>query len=254
MNFRTLIAAAAIAALSGCSEKAADPAADSAPAATPEGFTTDYDGALERAASRGVHTLVLFTGSDWCCWCQKLEEEVLSKPEFVAKAKELYELVYCDFPSEKKLPEEIAARNKKLEEKYKVEGFPTVVVLDKTGQKVATLGYREGGPEKWLEYAEKEIAISGVVEKHFKPFDEEFGRLDDESFAAFEKAREAIKNEGDKIKRIETAKKLMAGPLAKMKDFRKRLAEAEMPQELAEKKSDLLDAVDHVIHALENEP
>lgn len=247
-------AAVALCAAVGCSRQE-PPEADAkdVAAAAIAGFTTDYDGALKRAAERGVGTLVLFTGSDWCVWCQRLEKEVLSKPEFLAKAKERYELVYCDFPAEKELPKKLADRNKKLAEKYHVSGYPTVIALDKDGRVAATLGYKDGGPEKWLEYAEKESALAGAVAKHLKAFDEEFNKLDNEAFAIFEKARKAVESETDKDKRKQTLNGLFAEPLAKMKDFEKRLSAAEMPEELADKKADLVEAAKHVIFALENE-
>lgn len=257
---KTCISVALCATL-GCSESktetdsvvASEPKGEVAAATALEGFTTDYDGALKRAAERGVLTLVLFTGSDWCAWCQLLEEEVLSKKEFIAKAKDLYELVYCDFPQGKKLPKELAARNKLLSKKYNVESFPTVIVVDKAGNAVTKLGYREGGPEKWLEYATKEISIADVVAKYLKPFDDEYGKIDDEAFAAFEKGREAMKDETDMKKRAAIFDPIVAAPLAKAKDFASRLRAAEMPEELSERKADLIEAVDHVIFALENE-
>ncbi|MBQ9430515.1 MAG: thioredoxin family protein [Kiritimatiellae bacterium] len=229
-------------------------AAATAAAAAQTGFTTDYDVALKRAAEQGKRTLVLFTGSDWCVWCKKLESEVFSKPEFLAAAKEKYELVCCDFPSKKKLPPELKKRNEELQKKYSVNGFPTVVALDKNGKLLATLGYKQGGAEKWLEYAEKEIAAGGDVAKFLKPFDDEFQKLDDETFAIFQKAQKAIRGVQGEDERAKICKPMFEAPLAKLKDFVARLRAAEMPESVAEKKADLIAAADHVIFALQHEP
>ena len=220
----------------------------------PEGFTTDFEAAISRAAERGVGTLVFFTGSDWCHWCQKLEREVLSKPEFVAKAKDKWELVYCDFPEETKLPKALSDQNETLKTAFDVKMFPTAVALDRDGHLVATLGYNKGGPKKWLEYAEREIALAGVTAKYIKPFDDEYNRLDDAAFAAFKKAQAAVKGVDDREKRAAVYQELFTPHLQKLRDYVERLSAAEIPEELEAKRADLLEAAKHVIFALENEP
>ena len=47
--------------------------------AMPVGFTDDWDAALKKAAAEKKTVLALFTGSDWCIWCKRLEGEVLSQ-------------------------------------------------------------------------------------------------------------------------------------------------------------------------------
>ena len=42
-----------------------------------------------------------------------------------------------------------------LAEKYKIEGYPTVIVLDGNGQKVGELGYQEGGPQPFIAELQK---------------------------------------------------------------------------------------------------
>ena len=56
-------------------------AAFGAAAATssPKGFTDDLDAAMKRAAGNGRKIVAVFSGSDWCGWCMRLEKEVLSK-------------------------------------------------------------------------------------------------------------------------------------------------------------------------------
>ncbi len=41
-------------------------------------WTEDAQEAMTRAATQKKDLLVLFTGSDWCPYCKKLDEEVLS--------------------------------------------------------------------------------------------------------------------------------------------------------------------------------
>ena len=218
--------------------------------AMPAGFTTDYDGALKRAAERNVPTLVLFTGSDWCGWCIKLENEVFSKPEFTSVATNNFELVFCDFPSKTKLPEDLAKRNDELQKKYGVRGYPTIVALDPKGEVLTTLSYQQGGAEKWLAYATKELAMAPLVLKYFKPFESEFGDLRKSAVSAMK----AMFKEQDPAKRDELLKTVAAEALVKGKALRDKLAAAKLPAELASRKDAMLKVVERIITDLEKGP
>ena len=41
---------------------------------------------------------------------------------------------------------ELKKANKALQEKYGVEGYPTLIILDKNGKEIGKLGYQPGGP------------------------------------------------------------------------------------------------------------
>lgn len=99
-------------------------------AKAPEGWETDVDAALALAKKENKAVMLEFTGSDWCPPCIKMGKEVFSKEEFVKEASKKYILVHLDFPKGDK---ELADKNKPLLEKYKVSGFPTVVLLDSEG-------------------------------------------------------------------------------------------------------------------------
>jgi protein disulfide-isomerase len=118
-------------------------------------WTTDYAAALEQAKAQNKHVFLFFTGSDWCSWCKKLRAEVLTKPEFAAYASANLILVELDFPQRKKLPASLVAQNEKLMEQYKIEGFPTAIVLDSAGQKVGEIGYQPGGPGPFIAALQK---------------------------------------------------------------------------------------------------
>ncbi len=115
------------------------------------GFDPGYDDALARAKTSGRQMFVLFTGSDWCHWCVKLEKEVFSQKEFLDFATNRYEMVVLDFPMNKKLPEAETKRNRELSKKFSVRGFPTVLVIDAEEKVVYQTGYRAGGAKKWVD-------------------------------------------------------------------------------------------------------
>jgi thioredoxin-related protein len=75
--------------------------------------------------------LVEFTGSDWCPPCIAMRKNVFSKKEFVTAASKKYILVELDFPKGDK---ELAEKNQPLALKYKIEGFPTVILLTPEGK------------------------------------------------------------------------------------------------------------------------
>ena len=114
-------------------------------------WQTDYAAALKQAAAENKHVLVDFSGSDWCGWCIKLDEEVFSKPEFIEYAKAKLICVLLDFPNSKPQTDEVKAQNKQLAEKYRIQGFPTVLILDPQGKLVKQTGYQRGGAAPYIE-------------------------------------------------------------------------------------------------------
>ena len=114
-------------------------------------WLTDFAKAQAQAKKEGKMALLEFTGSDWCAPCKALHKQVFSRKEFLEFAKDRLVLVEVDFPIRKKLSEEQKKANKALEEKYKIQGFPTVIVLDKDGKLVfEQVGYR-GDAKGYLE-------------------------------------------------------------------------------------------------------
>ena len=90
--------------------------------------------AQSRAKENGKLVLLDFTGSDWCSPCMALHDFVLSQPEFLNYAEKNLELVELDFPQNKSIDEKLAKANAKLAEKYNIDGFPTIIVLDSAGK------------------------------------------------------------------------------------------------------------------------
>ncbi|MGS2724677.1 thioredoxin family protein [Porticoccus sp. GXU_MW_L64] len=125
--------------------------AGSALAAKPEPWITNMDQAQKTAAAEGKDIFVYFTGSDWCGWCIKLDEEVLSKPAFVDYAKENLVLVELDFPNDEELiSEEQLEHNEEWQETFQPKGFPTIYLTDANAKSYAVTGYKSGGPENYI--------------------------------------------------------------------------------------------------------
>lgn len=97
----------------------------------PKGWETDVDAALALAKKENKAVMLEFTGSDWCPPCMMMSKKVFSKEEFQKAASKNYILVHLDYP---KGDPELKKKNEPLLQKYKVEGYPTIILLDSNGK------------------------------------------------------------------------------------------------------------------------
>jgi protein disulfide-isomerase len=135
-------------------------------------WTSDYEAAKARAKAENKPIFTYFTGSDWCGWCIKMEKQVLTKQEFLDYAKEHLVLLELDYPrkpeNKQKQSAELQAQNKKLDGIFKIEGFPTVYLLDAEGEKLADgedfalPKYLEEGPAKYVEHLKAALAAKAA--------------------------------------------------------------------------------------------
>jgi len=108
--------------------------------------------AIEQAKKENKAVLVNFTGSDWCIWCKRLSAEVFDQKEFEEYAEKSLVLVMLDFPKDIAQTQEIKEYNNKLAQKYGIQGFPTILLINGNGQLVAQTGYQPGGAAKYVEH------------------------------------------------------------------------------------------------------
>lgn len=115
-------------------------------------WLTDFPAAQAQARKENKLIVVNFTGSDWCGWCKKLQKDVFTTKEFEAYAKASLVLVEVDFPDKKPQTQELKSANEALQKKYRAEGYPTILVLNKDGKEVwRQVGYLAGGPTVWID-------------------------------------------------------------------------------------------------------
>lgn len=118
-------------------------------------WLTDLPAAQAQAKKENKMVMLDFTGSDWCGWCHKLKRDIFDTKEFTEYAQTNLVLVEVDFPRTKKLGAKQEAANEALMAKYKVQGFPTLIILNADGKQVGQLGY-ESSPKPFL--AKLEVA------------------------------------------------------------------------------------------------
>ena len=111
--------------------------------------------AVEVSKATDKPIMLMFTGSDWCLWCQKLEQEVFQRPEFNQWSDRVIK-IRIDFPEAYELPKQTTAQNEVLKNWYSdfVTSYPTCLFVEPTGRVIGTTGYVPGGPDFWIDRAE----------------------------------------------------------------------------------------------------
>ncbi len=117
-------------------------------------WKTDFDEAISIAQSKNQNIILVFSGSDWCAPCIKLDHDIFSTKAFQDYSKEHFVMLKADFPRRKKntLSKAQTAHNNLLAETYNKKGyFPLVVVLDENGKVLKELGYKKTTPQGFID-------------------------------------------------------------------------------------------------------
>lgn len=152
-------------------------------------WTTNYEEALAQSNATSKPILLLFTASDYCPWCVKLDSEVFQTTEFANAAADKFIFVMLDLPSNGKIPANIMAQNQRLKKQYLVKGFPTVILINGKGQKIGETGYKKGGGKQYAEHLFKLVG-------DFSNYQQKMSSLDKQNFSGqelkifYEKAQE----------------------------------------------------------------
>ena len=125
----------------------------------------DLDEAIAVSQKENKPIMLFFTGSDWCGWCIRLQNEVFFKPEFTTWANENVVLLELDFPRKKVQSKELRAQNAQLQKQFQVKGYPTIwfVNADKNSSgevqltPIGRTGYVKGGPAPWIATANQQL-------------------------------------------------------------------------------------------------
>jgi protein disulfide-isomerase len=111
-------------------------------------WTESFDDAKASAQADQKLILADFTGSDWCHYCVQLKREVLDTADFKAWAAEHVVLLEVDYPRRRKQSPEVAKQNADLKAEFKIDGYPTVVIMNSKGKEVDRIvGY--SGAKEW---------------------------------------------------------------------------------------------------------
>ncbi len=112
-----------------------------------------YVDATNKAKEENKSIILVFSGSDWCAPCIKLDREIWQSEEFKTYAKQNVVLYKADFPRKKenKLKDQLVQQNKELADRYNPKGyFPLVLVLDNNGNILGETGYQKTSPKAYI--------------------------------------------------------------------------------------------------------
>lgn len=116
-------------------------------------WKTDFEDVKKTALVEKKAILLVFSGSDWCAPCIKLDKNIWQSAEFKQYAENSLIIERADFPKKKQnqLSPELAKQNKELAEKYNSDGiFPLVVVMDKFGKVLGKTSYKNISPDEYV--------------------------------------------------------------------------------------------------------
>ena len=106
---------------------------------------TDMNSAADASRARHRPIVILFTGSDWCPYCQSQESEVISTGQFEQYKDSHFVFVKVDDLHNTTMLDDEKARVKTLENQYHINEFPTLVVVDSTQKELGRVeGYNPG--------------------------------------------------------------------------------------------------------------
>ena len=116
-------------------------------------WTDDFIDAMAIAQQENKPIILVFSGSDWCAPCIKLDREIWQSDEFKTYANQNVVLYKADFPRKKenKLIDQLVQQNKELADRYNPKGyFPLVLVLDTNGNILGETGYQKTSPKAYI--------------------------------------------------------------------------------------------------------
>ena len=140
-------------------------------AAADDAWTEDIAAAIKTAEKEDKDLLLLYTGSDWCPPCKKLEADILSQEEFLEDAGSKYVLVKFDFPQSSEQSEELVTQNQEWLKKYGIDGYPTIVLIDSDQRPFGFAGYESGSVGDYLDMLESLRQIRVRRDKTMKEAD-----------------------------------------------------------------------------------
>jgi thioredoxin-related protein len=148
-------------------------------------WSDDYEAALKIAKSEKKLILADFSGSDWCYWCKKIDNEIFSQKEFVSGATNNFVLLLIDSPRNKlRLSEKARKENPALLKKYAIRYFPTVLILDSNGDIITEVPYQKDSVKSYLKKINEISALSKEDLSQLKKLQSDFtgigNRLDAE--------------------------------------------------------------------------
>jgi thiamine biosynthesis lipoprotein len=106
--------------------------------------------------------LLIFSGSDWCLPCERLNKLIFSDSAFKNFANQKLVLIEADFPQKAKLSKDQISCNEKLAEEFNPGGiFPYLLLLNADRTIITGLDYIHYNSAHFIEEIKNAIALYG---------------------------------------------------------------------------------------------
>src|ERR1700733_10150138 len=114
-------------------------------------WQNDYAKVHSQSQQENKPVLLFFNGSDWAGCAMKMKHEILDAPEFQEKIGIQFICMEVDFPKHSLLSKELVDQNQELKIRFKIEEFPSLLLIDAQERVIAGVGYL---PESGSQLAE----------------------------------------------------------------------------------------------------
>lgn len=119
-----------------------------------QNWKSSFEEAKNQALGENKNIVLVFSGSDWCAPCIKLDKTVWQSEEFKKESDNNWIIYKADFPKKKanQLNSDLTESNKKLAAQYNSSGyFPLVLLLDKSGTVLGVEGYKNISAAEYIQ-------------------------------------------------------------------------------------------------------
>jgi len=117
-----------------------------------QNWQTNFEEAKKQAQASNKNIILVFSGSDWCAPCIKLDKEIFKSEEFISYSNDHFILLKADFPRKKQnaISEPQQSQNRQLAEIYNKNGFfPFIVTLSPIGKVLGQMSYEKITPTEY---------------------------------------------------------------------------------------------------------
>lgn len=104
-------------------------------------WITDFKVATNAAAANKLPIIAYFSVSDTSEECMRFDFLVLQDPEFNKYVHNNFIMFWADLPRLRQLPDDIRKQNTDLIKRYGINRYPTIILLNPKGIKLATINY-----------------------------------------------------------------------------------------------------------------
>lgn len=123
-------------------------------------YFTVADSAFDKASESNRSILLIFTGSDWCPPCVRMEKKIFRQTVFEEFAENDIVVLMADFPRNKNQPPSEKDQNETLASQFNPEGvFPKIVLLNSDGLFLQKIEYTNEKVDEFIEKLNRVISL-----------------------------------------------------------------------------------------------